>query len=57
MHAQGIRDHHATAAQYSTPDSLYSTLKDGSGYLHVTPAAIDKCATLWLASTNAITNL
>lgn len=38
----GLREHHATAAQYSTTDSMMSnTSVDGRGYLHATPVAID----------------
>ena len=37
--AKGIREHHATAALYSTPES--STANNPRGYLHATPAAMD----------------
>ena len=39
---KGLREHHATAAQYSTTDNMMSnTSVDGRGYLHATPVAID----------------
>jgi len=56
--AQGFREHHATAAQYST-DNLSNTLVDGRGYLHTTPAAIDPygttaCSAAFLARSKSV---
>jgi len=57
--AQGLREHHATAAQYSTRDNLSNTLVDGRGYLHTTPAAIDPygtkaCSAAFLARSKSV---
>jgi hypothetical protein len=38
---RGIRNHHATAAQYPTLDGSFHALANARGYLHATPVAID----------------
>ena len=38
---KGIREHHATAAQYSTNNGSFTSPVNAKNYLHVTPVAID----------------